>query len=99
MGGAAGEPAHTLAVTEMPSHNHAATSTDGGHSHSGEVDSGDSANAGLVVESGGIHYTRSGGSTGTAFANITTTIGYAGGGSAHNIIQPTILCNYIIRII
>jgi microcystin-dependent protein len=30
---------------------------------------------------------------------VSTIIGNAGGGAAHAIVQPTIVCNYIIRII
>jgi microcystin-dependent protein len=99
IGASGGAETHVLTVSEMPSHSHVAHSSDSGHSHSGEVDSGRAANAGVVGESGGLHYSQSGGTTGVASAIITTTIDSQGDGGAHTNMQPTILCNYIIRIL
>jgi microcystin-dependent protein len=76
-------------------HNH--TLTDPGHTHTTSFqalnlsDSGASGNTG----SGGSKYET------VTMSSVTTgiTIASAGSASAHNICQPTIVCNYIIRII
>ncbi len=99
-GAAGGAESHTLTAGEIPAHTHPNTLSDPGHAHGGEIDSGDAASAGIVGESGGVHYSRSGGSTGSAATGITiNNANNMGGGNAHAIVQPTIICNYIIRII
>jgi microcystin-dependent protein len=99
-GAAGGAESHTLTAGEIPAHTHPNTLSDPGHPHSGEIDSGDAASAGIVGESGGVHYSRSGGSTGSVATGITiNNANNMGGGNAHAIVQPTIICNYIIRII
>jgi microcystin-dependent protein len=37
--------------------------------------------------------------TGPASAGVTIINANAGGGTAHNNVQPTIVCNYIIRVL
>jgi microcystin-dependent protein len=95
-GGTGGEALHTLLVSEMPSHNHNAT--DSGHSHglpgTTLYDGGSSTKA---YGSGGGRMDVASNTTGSASANIS--VSSTGGDAAHNNLQPTILCNRIMRII
>jgi microcystin-dependent protein len=99
LGAAGGTESHTLSIAEIPSHSHANTLTDPGHSHVQilpVVGSGASFNAlgGSPTSTfGSLGNTASSG-TGVTINNVN-----AGGGGAHAIVQPTIVCNYIIRII
>jgi len=91
LGAVGGLESNSLILT----HNH--TLTDPGHTHTtffqalNVADSGASGNTG----SGGSKYET------VTMSSATTgiTIASAGSASAHNIVQPTIICNYIIRII
>ena len=97
---AGGEQTHTLATTEMPSHNH--TASDAGHTHVAS-DAGHThpiliSGAHLSVTGGaGINLTEyASGTTGLGYANVTVytgyasvSIGYTGSSGAHNNVQPT----------
>jgi len=97
MGAVGGSESHTLITGEIPAHSH--NVTDPGHTHS--------TTPGTVYV-GQSHSLQSGTSTDTP-ANAQTlsinsattgiSINNAGGGNPHAIVQPTIVCNYIIRII
>jgi microcystin-dependent protein len=101
-GATGGEAAHTLAVGEMPSHAHTASTSvsviDPGHSHV-YSNSGVSSAAGgpgtPIATPGGAN------STNAALTSITATASTAltntGGGGAHNTVQPTLVVNYIIK--
>lgn len=89
-----GAETHTQTEAEMPSHNHSASSTDSGHSHSiGNPTASPSIGYGIVQAAANSAY----GSTYTGYANITTTIGYKGGGSAMDIMNPVLAVNFIIK--
>jgi microcystin-dependent protein len=100
MGSAGGAETHTLATSELAAHTHGAT--DAGHGHPGSTgfvraapgSSTDSAAEGNDSEGGTSAQALT---IATGSANIT--IASAGSGNPHNILQPTIVCNYIIRII
>ncbi len=96
LGSTGGEQTHLLIGTEIPSHNHSAsdaghTHADAGHNHtvyaiSGNSGTGAPGNFGFALQTI---------STSTGYANIQTghasiSIGYYGGGLAHNNVQPTI---------
>jgi microcystin-dependent protein len=93
LGATGGGETHTLTEAQIPAHTHSVT--DPGHAHTGSS----------VASSGGAQ----GGSganqaAGTApiVVNAATTgvsINSTGGGSSHNNTQPTIIANYIIRVL
>jgi microcystin-dependent protein len=101
IGGVGGFETHALSIAEMPVHSHGNSLTDPGHSHvvgfeeAGVVSSnqlGTSTDPQYVHIASTVH-------TQSATTGITINNANAGSGTAHGIIQPTITCNYIIRII
>ncbi|WP_334437715.1 phage tail protein [Bradyrhizobium sp. AZCC 1610] len=99
LGSVGGLESHTLTTAQLASHSHSNTLNDSGHAH-------------LVFNypsAGGVQYPASGsrdgvagganGSTATNTTGISINNASAGSGNAHNNVQPTIICNYIIRII
>ena len=90
-----GAETKTLAVSEMPSHNH--TINDPGHTHSQTTVNDDFNNSGGNPPS----FSADGaGSRTWSNINSSTTgisINYTGGGSAFNIMNPFISLNYIIK--
>lgn len=95
LGALGGSEGHTLQTSEIPSHTHSNSLTDPGHTHS--------TNTG---QPGPTAATAGGGTQGvagtaaalSATTGITITNAAAGGGGAHKNVQPTIICNKLIRI-
>ena len=86
LGDTGGAKTHALTEAEMPSHHHKTDGTDSGNKHA--VRKGSDA----IID----------GTSSTVSANDADYIagsktGTAGGGSAHNNVQPTIILNYIIK--
>ena len=88
IGATGGAQTHALTQSQMPSHTH--TVTDPGHSHTAAAVG--IADVGQVV-AGSQAFTSQ---TGTSTTGIT--LGSTGGGAAHNNVQPTIICQKIIRV-
>jgi microcystin-dependent protein len=85
----------------MPSHNH--TAVDTGHTHTATTGTAYVGTATAVAADGAIIGVPSAptllsGQT-TASGSAVITVGSTGGGAAHNNVQPTIICNYMIRVL
>lgn len=101
MGAVGGGESHTLTAAEIPAHTHPNTLNDPGHRHNTNVNtSGGGSNS---VTQGQLNGSPIGDSSGPVIPNTTgitiTNANNTGAGGAHAIVQPTIVCNYIIRII
>jgi microcystin-dependent protein len=95
LGAVGGSESHALTTTQMPSHTHANSLSDPGHSHVISNWNGGAGNAG--GSPGGFENPNQ--QTGTSVTGISINNAAAGGGGAHNNVQPTIVCNYVIRIL
>lgn len=90
-GAAGGEQSHTQTIAEMPSHNHLLRAGTGGN---GEVTASFGGSPGAGTAS---YYQQWTGLTDVTSPRIN--ISYTGSGAAFNIVQPTIVCNYIIKVL
>lgn len=87
---------YALGITHLPPHSHTLHVTQTDHSHEIPVSSGTGGSgSGQIAPGGGstagTQITRGG------LANITVTMDNTGGGTAHDNVQPSFVCNYIIR--
>jgi microcystin-dependent protein len=87
LGSTGGEESHTLTTSEIPSHSHGSNAP-GGTRGLATSDGNNTAGGGLDYTPGEINLW----ATPTAL-----TINNTGGGNAHNIMQPFITLNYIIK--
>jgi microcystin-dependent protein len=97
LGAAGGESQHVMAVNEMPSHSHSANVNDPGHTHNYTVVAGSEQKPASGGNPAFINSTTT--TTGASGTGISVSINANGGGNPFNVIQPTILCNRIMRII
>lgn len=87
LGNVGGEEGHVLTTPEMPSHTH----TQNAHNHTvtGTASGGPATPAFSNADSGSATLTTS---------STTATNQNTGGGGTHNNVQPTIICNYILKL-
>jgi microcystin-dependent protein len=95
MGAVGGSESHTLTTAQLASHTHVNVLNDPGHTHT--TDS--SKLVGGTGVAGGTGFGNTGAAVAAATTGVTITNVAAGSGSAHNNTQPTIICNYIIRVL
>jgi len=96
LGAVGGSESHTLTTPQMPAHNHGVT--DPGHTHT----LNNATNLLDILLGNNFQGSNFVGNARNITMNSAVTgisINNAGGGGAHNNVQPTIVCNYIIRII
>ena len=95
LGSAGGSATHALTTAEMPAHGHTATVTDPGHTHI--------HNAGTLVggtlAAGGNAGAIAGATINTATTGISVANSSTGSGGAHALLQPTIIVNYLLRVL
>ena len=92
LGKKVGEETHKLTVNEIPTHNHGVT--DPGHTHKWYSSSA----TGTIANSTRYQGDSKSISFNTDSAKTGITINNTGGNGTHNNIQPSLVCNFLIRV-
>lgn len=102
LGAVGGGESQTLTTAQIPVHSHANTLTDPGHAHlmyETLVNNVATTGVSQAVQQVNAAPTATQVATAAAVTSISINNANAGSGSAHAIVQPTIICNYILRVI
>lgn len=102
MGSVGGGESQTLTTAQLPVHSHANSLSDPGHSHQENIPGfggGAAWNSCNSTTNSSVTFTNAALLTYSNTTGITINNASAGSGNAHAIVQPTIVCNYIMRII
>lgn len=95
-----GAETHILLSTEMPAHSHGVTDPQHSHAVSGGVFGGSDPAGGSTPSAGGSQvFPKNNVAIALAAASTGISIQNTGGGAAHAIVQPTLVCSYIMRVI
>jgi microcystin-dependent protein len=102
MGAAGGAQTHTLTTAQLASHTHTGTtgtqSANHTHNTNALISSGINVVSGAGASIGGIASSITSDTNSVGHTHTFTTAS-SGSGDAHNNTQPTIVCNYIIRVL
>jgi microcystin-dependent protein len=105
LGNVGGLESHTLTTAQLASHSHSNTLSDPGHAHtatqqqSSTVISSGGGGAGYAGGGSNPIAVTSGFTINSATSGVTIINAGAGGGNAHPNVQPTIVSNYIMRVL
>lgn len=99
LGSTGGGESHTLTTAEMPVHSHSIADPGHGHAVTGGVFGGADPGQASMTNGSGSVTVKTPESISISAATTGISMGSAGSGNAHRTVQPTIICNYIIRII
>jgi microcystin-dependent protein len=105
LGATGGSETHTLTEAQLAAHTHTGTtSSDGAHTHDVKYSrfltfgTGGGGGAVITINSGGTD-TGSGGALSNGAHTHTFTSASSGSDGAHNNVQPTIIVNYLLRVL
>lgn len=92
LGETGGEKTHLLTIAEMPSHDHTTAWRPFMPSGTGSLVLNDRGGDAILVSDNAAH-----GSNGENLGDVSSIVNNTGGGSAHNVLQPYLVVNHIIK--
>jgi microcystin-dependent protein len=96
LGQTLGEETHLLTIAEIPAHTHANTLTDPGHTHPFPGSQSPSQQFSPTIQS--VQLGASGFNITSNTTGITINNASIGGGTAHNVMQPSLFVNWMVKL-